>query len=77
MKYRCWDVEMHEETDGMEIGEIDDAHTPQEAAEKFCERRFSSDSYPQHRVIRVLALDLKDFNVETRNSPEFHATEKR
>ena len=76
MKYRCWDVERHEETDGAEFGEIE-AVTHADAAEKFCERRFSSDSYPQHRVIRVLALDLKDFNVETRNSPEFHATEKR
>lgn len=73
MKFRCWDEDRHEEADGLEI----EADEPEEAAEKFCERRFSSDSYPQHRTVHVLALEVRIFDVETRQTPEFHATARR
>ena len=73
MRYRCWDEECQEESDGLEIEEAD----ARRAAEVFCEKRFAQDSYPQQRTVHVLALDVKVFDVQTRSTPEFEATETR
>lgn len=73
MRYRCWDEDCQEESDGLEI--IED--TAKRAAEVFCEKRFAQDSYPQQRTVHVLALDVKVFEVQTRSTPEFEAEERR
>lgn len=73
MRYRCWDEDCQEESDGLEIVE----DTAKRAAEVFCEKRFAQDSYPQYRTVHVLALDVKVFEVQTRSTPEFEAEERR
>jgi len=73
MRYRCWDEDCQEESDGLEIVE----DTAKRAAEVFCEKRFAQDSYPQQRTVHVLALDVKVFEVQTRSTPEFEAEERR
>lgn len=73
MKFRCWDEDCQEESDGLEVEAVD----AKNAAELFCEKRFAQDSYPQHRTVHVLALDVKVFDVQTRANPEFEASEQR
>jgi len=73
MRYRCWDEDCQEESDAFEIEE----DSAKRAAEVFCEKRFHLDSYPQHRTVHVLALDVKVFEVQTRSTPEFEAEERR
>ena len=73
MQFRCWDEERQDESEALLI----EAPTAKTAAEMFCEKRFSQDSYPQHRTIHVAQWAPVVFEVETRNSPEFIASERR
>ncbi len=72
MKFRCWDPEMHDEDDALEI----EAPTAREAAGQFAEKRFRDDSYPQRRTVNVLALDVRTFDVATEMDPSFVANER-
>jgi hypothetical protein len=73
--FMCWDPDMHEEADAIAV-KADDHEA---AAEKFAERRFASDSYPQHRDVMVKLGDEapRALEVFTRSEPVFEAREKR